>query len=127
MARPYPRHISGVWWLARWPYRIFLARELSAVFMAAYMVILLVLVTKVHDGQAAFDDYLDVLQSPFMIAFHVVALLFSLLHTVTFFQAMPKGMPMQIGEEKLSDPLMIGPLYVALAAVSAVVAVIFLA
>ena len=126
MARPYPRTTSNTWWLKRWPYRIFILRELSAVFLAAYVVLLLVLVSKVHDGAKAFEDYLDVLQSPVLVAFHVVALLFMLLHTVTFFQAMPKGMPLRRGEERVPPALMIGANYVAWLVVTVIVAAIFL-
>ena len=32
MARPLPRSSSRIWWNRSWPYRIFLLRELSAVF-----------------------------------------------------------------------------------------------
>ncbi len=126
MARPYPRTVSNTWWLKRWPYRIFMLRELSAVFVAAYVVLLLVLVTKVHDGASAFEGYLDFLQSPVLIAFHVVALLFVMLHGVTWFQAVPKGLPLRRGEERVPPALMIGASYVGWLVVSAVVAAIFL-
>ena len=126
MARPYPRTVSNTWWLKRWPYRIFMLRELSAVFVAAYVVLLLLLVTKVHDGAAAFEGYLDFLQSPLLIAFHVVALLFVMLHVITWFQAVPKGLPLRRGEERVPPALMIGSSYVGWLAVSVVVAAIFL-
>ncbi len=126
MARPYPRTVSYTWWLKRWPYRIFMLRELSAVFVAAYVVLLLVLVMKVHDGAAAFQDYLDFLQSPVLIAFHVVALLFVILHAITWFQAVPKGLPLRRGEERVPPALMIGASYAGWLVVSAVVAAIFL-
>ncbi len=126
MSRPYPRTVSNLWWLKRWPYRIFMVRELSAVFAAVYAVLLLVLVTKVHDGAAAFEDYRDFLQSPVLIAFHVVALLFSLVHTVTWFQAVPKGLPLRRGEERVPPTLMIGASYFGWLLVTVVVAVIFL-
>ena len=126
MARPYPRTVSRTWWLRRWPYRIFMLRELSSVFVAVYMALLLVLTAKVHDGASAFADYLDVRQSPVLIAFHVVALLFAVLHTVTFFQAVPKGLPLRRGEERVPPALMIGANYVAWLVVTAVVAAVFL-
>lgn len=126
MARPYPRIVSNTWWLKRWPYRIFMLRELSAVLLAAYVVLLLVLVTKVHDGVAAFQDYRDLLQSPVLIAFHVVALLFALLHTVTWFQAVPKGLPLRRGEERVPPALLIGANYLAWLVVTVGVAAIFL-
>ena len=126
MARPYPRAVSNLWWLKRWPYRIFMLRELSAVFASAYVVSLLVLVMKVHDGAEAFQDYLDVLQSQVLIAFHVIALLFALLHTVTWFQAVPKALPLRRGEERVPPALMIGCSYLAWLVVTLIVTLIFL-
>ncbi len=126
MARPYPRSVSNTWWLKRWPYRIFMLRELSAVFLAAYVVLLLVLVTKVHDGAAAFEGYLDFLQSPVLIAFHVVALLFVMLHAITWFQAVPKGLPLRRGEDRVPPAAIIGASYGGWLVVSVVVAAIFL-
>lgn len=126
MARPFPRTVSKTWWLDRWPYRIFMLRELSAVFVAAYVVLLLVLVMKVHDGAVAFEDYLDVLQSPLLIAFHLVAFLFALLHTITWFQAVPKGLPLRRGEERVPPQLLIGASYGAWLVATVVVAAIFL-
>ncbi len=126
MARPYPRTVSNTWWLKRWPYRIFMLRELSAVFVAAYVVLLLLLVTKVHDGASAFEGYLDFLQSPVLIAFHVVALLFVMLHDFTWFQAVPKGLPIRRGEERVPPAAIIGASYAGWLVVSVVVAAIFL-
>ena len=126
MARPYPRTVSKTWWLKRWPYRIFMLRELSAVFVAAYVVLLLVLVTKVHDGASAFEGYLDTLQSPGLIGFHVVALLFVMLHAITWFQAVPKGLPIRRGEERVPPAAIIGASYAGWLVVSVVVAAIFL-
>ena len=126
MAGPLPRRHSNTWWLRRWPYRIFMLREWSASFVAVYVVLLLVLVQRVNDGLTAYEGYLDFLQSPPLIAFHVVALLFALLHTATWFQAVPKGLPLKRGETRVPPMLMIAGSYAAWAAVSAVVALIFL-
>ena len=126
MAGPLPRRHSNAWWLKRRSYAVFMAREWSALFVAIYVVLLLLLVAKVDAGERAFDDYVDVLQSPPLIVFHVVALLFALLHTVTWFQAMPKGLPLRRGEEPVPPVLMIGANYVVWAVVSAVVAAVFL-
>ena len=126
MPRPYHRPHSNTWWLKRRPYFVFMMREWSAVVVAVYVVLLLVLVAKVRDGQEAYEGYVDFLQSPVLIAFHIVALLFALLHTITWFQAVPKALPLRRGEELVSPVLMIGANYVAMAAVSVVVAAIFL-
>ena len=126
MPNPYHRTPSNTWYLARWPYRIFILREWSATFMYIYMLLLLGLMQKVLTSEAAYHDYVDFLKSPLLIAFHVVALLFTLLHTVTWFQAVPKAMPVRRGEDKVPAVLMIAPAYVTMLGVSVVVAAIFL-
>ena len=126
MPTPYPRQHSNGWWLRRRPYAVFMAREWSSVFAAIYVVLLLVLVAKVNDGRGAYGDYVDFLQSPLLYAFHAVALLFALLHTVTWFAAVPKGLPLWRGEERVSPALMIGGNYVVWAGASVVVAAVLL-
>jgi succinate dehydrogenase subunit C len=124
---PYPRQHSKTWFVKRWPYRIFVLRELSAVFLAAYTVILLVLVHKVHDGERAVQGFEKTLKSPGMLALNCVILLFALLHTVTWFQAVPKALPLRRGEAKVSPQLLIGGHFVAMLALSAALIILALA
>jgi len=123
---PYPRQHSKTWFLKRAPYVLFVLRELSAVFMAGYVVLVLVLVTKLHDGKGAYRSFEHTLKSPGLVIFTSVALLFALLHTATWFQAVPKALPVRRGEYKVPPPLLIGAHYVAMIAVSAIVLVITL-
>lgn len=123
---PYPRQRSKAWFLKRWPYRIFVLRELSAVFLAAYTVLLLVLVHKVHDGPHAFRDFERTLNSPGLLTLNSVILLFALLHTVTWFQAVPKALPLRRGEAKVPPRLLIGAHYVAMLALSAILIILAL-
>ena len=125
MAQPLPRKKSNIWWNRSGPYRIFLLRELSAVFIAIYMILLLVLVQQVRDGADSFQDYLSVLQTPILLVLHVVVLSFALLHTVTWFQAVPKGLPLKIGEYRVPPVQLIAGNYVIWAIVSVIVLVVF--
>jgi fumarate reductase subunit C len=124
---PYPRQHSHTWFLKRWPYRIFMLRELSSVFLAAYVVVLLLLMTKVHDGRHAFNGIDQTLKSPGLLVFNCVVLLFALLHSLTWFQAVPKALPLRRGETKLPAPLLIGAHWVLMLVLSAAVLVIALA
>lgn len=126
MVGPYPRQHSSTWFLKRWPYRIFMLRELSSIFLAAYVVMLLVLVTKVHDGRHAFTGLRHTLHAPGWLAFNGVVLLFALLHTVTWFQAVPKALPLRRGENKVPPPLLIGMHYGLMLVLSAAVLIVAL-
>ena len=122
----YPRQASNTWFMTRWPYRIFLLRELSGVFLAGYTILLLILVAKVHDGPAAFANFRDTLQSPWLIVFNSLALLFALLHTVTWFQAMPKVLPLRYARDPRLPFVLAGINYLMLLVVSAIVLVLVL-
>jgi fumarate reductase subunit C len=97
-------------------------RELSSVFIAVYAVWFLFLLRKLSEGQEAFSVYVEELRSPGCIAFHIVALAFAILHTVTWFQATPRAMVIRRGEDRLPDSAIILPNYVAWLVISAVVA-----
>jgi fumarate reductase subunit C len=123
---PYPRQQSNTWYLKRWPYRLFMLREFSSVFLAGYMIVLLVVVLRVHDGPRAYHDMVQTLRSPGMVIFSVIALLFTLLHTVTWFLAVPSALQLRIGEEKVPPRLVIAGAYGALLVVSGLILLVFL-
>jgi fumarate reductase subunit C len=102
-------------------------RELSSEFLAAYVVVLLLLVSKVHDGHHAFTGMQQTLKSPGMLVFNSVVLVFALLHTATWFQAVPKALPLRRGEEKVSPVLLVGMHYGLMLVLSAGVLTIALA
>jgi fumarate reductase subunit C len=122
----YPRQTSNTWYLKRWPYRIFMLREFSAVFLAFYMVLMLVVVMKVHNGRGSFEQFADTLKSPWLIAVNTIALLFALLHTVTWFQAVPSAVQLRRGEERVPPRLLIGAAYAVLLGVTAIVLIVVL-
>jgi fumarate reductase subunit C len=101
-------------------------RELSAVFVAAYMVLLLVLVTQVHNGRHSVTNFENTLRSPGLLMFTSIALIFALLHSITWFQAVPKALPLRRGENKVPPALLIGAHYVAMLALTAIILIIVL-
>jgi fumarate reductase subunit C len=101
-------------------------RELSGVFLAGYTILLVLLVANVHDGSASFIDFRATLRSPVLIVFNVLAFLFALLNTVTWFQAMPKALPLRYGRDHRVVLALAGVNYLMLLALTAVVLVIVL-
>ena len=91
--RRYKRPMSRTWWLKNPRYALFILRESSAVFMVVFVLIYLVQFVKLGSGEASYNAYLDLMDSPLWIAIHVVVLAFALLHTVTWINLMPKGLP----------------------------------
>ncbi len=113
------RPISTWWWLRKRTYFVFVMRELSSLFVAWFVLFLLVLVRAVSQGEAAYEDFLDWAASPVVVVVNVVAFLFILLHTVTWFGVTPQAMALQVRGKRVPAPLVIGAQYVGLAVVSA--------
>jgi fumarate reductase subunit C len=85
-------------------------REFTAVFVAAYCVLLLLIVWHIkkssHPG-VAYDDIMARLQTPWSVAFHFLALLAAMFHTVTWFALVPKVLVVRLGEDKLPPILLV--------------------
>jgi fumarate reductase subunit C len=126
MPGPLPRAKSNAWWNRSWAYRLVLLRELSSVFVAAYIVLLLVLVTQVRDGKGAFNDYLDLLESPLFWIIHAVILGFVQLHTSTWFRLTPKALGSKVAGKPVPSQLLVFGMYALWAGASIVVLAAFL-
>jgi fumarate reductase subunit C len=97
--------------MKRGPYFQFMMRELSSLFVGTYVVLLVILLYKLSQGREAYEGFRDLLCSPLLILFHLIALGFSLLHTFTWFNASPKAMVLMRGEEKVPPMALILPNY----------------
>ncbi len=126
MSKPYIRPMPASWWLKNRHYFWFMMREFSAVFIALYCVILLVMLAQMKTGgvspESAFDDMLSHLQTAWSVGFHFIALLFALYHTFTWFNLVPQAMPVRLGEERVPSVLLVAPNYVLWVALSAALA-----
>ena len=120
-ALTYTRPISTWWWLRKRNYFIFVMRELSSLFVAWYVVFLLILLVALGNGEAAYADFLDWADSPVIVVINVVAFAFIVLHTVTWFAVTPQAMAPQVRGKPVPPALVIGAQYAALAVVSAFV------
>ena len=104
--RPYVRSMDG-WW-RRDPYFVkYMAREVTAIFVAAYAVVLLVGLVRLGQGQAAYEGWLAALKSPLSLVFHLILLATFVYHTWSWFNIMPKTMPIMFVGGKRVQPGMI--------------------
>jgi fumarate reductase subunit C len=91
--RGYVRSMDG-WW-RRNPYFVrYMAREATAVLVAAYAFVLLIGLICLARGEAGYDAWLDALSKPWSLALHVLLLVVFVYHTWSWFQIMPKTMPL---------------------------------
>jgi fumarate reductase subunit C len=117
--RPYMRPMDG-WW-RRNPFFIrYMAREATAVLVVAYATVLLVGVLRLAQGESAYNAWLASLRSPWSVAFHIVLLVNFVYHTWSWFQIMPKTMPMIVIRGKNLQPAVITAAGLVAAAVASV-------
>lgn len=106
--RPYVRPMDN-WWM-RDPFFVrYMVREFTAVFVAAYAVVLLFGLVRLSQGEAAFNGWLQYLKTPWMLVFHVIVLATFVYHTWSWFSIMPKTMPiMFVGGKRLQPGTITG-------------------
>ncbi|MGY1619733.1 hypothetical protein ACI797_23575 [Geodermatophilus sp. SYSU D00691] len=113
----HPR-VSTWWWTRKRTYLVFVLRELSSVFIAWFVLYLLLLVYAAGQGEAAYERFLDWAAAPWVIALNAVALVFVLLHTVTWFSLTPQAMEVRIDGRRVPRFHIIAGQYTGLVVVS---------
>ena len=114
--------VSTYWWLTRWSYLTFILRELSSIFIAWFVVYLLLLVRAVTQGDARYQQFLDWSASPVVLLLNLVSLGFIVLHTITWFNLAPKALVARVRGERVPESWIAASNYVAWALSSALVA-----
>jgi len=109
------------WWLTQPRYVRYMAREVSCIFIGAYTGLIVVGLLRLADGADAWNGFIQALQTPQGLIFHLAALAFALYHTTTWFNVTPKAMPVQLGEFQLPGGVIIAAHYGGWALLSALV------
>ena len=109
--RWYRPRVSTYWWIGSWRYSLFILRELTSVAVAWSMGVLLLFLRALHSGPDAYQRFMESLRSPWWIALNGIALVFLLLHTITWFNLAPRAMPVRLGGKRLPEVLVAAPNY----------------
>jgi fumarate reductase subunit C len=120
--KTYRAHLPILWWLRRRSYLLFVVRELSSVFVAWFVVFLLLLVVSIARGEEAYRRFLDWSANPVVLAVNIVALLFVVYHALTWFNLAPKAMILNVRGRRVPPPLVAFAHFGAWLVVSIVVA-----
>ncbi|MEV2218284.1 fumarate reductase subunit C [Nocardia vinacea] len=124
--RLYRKPVSTFWWLRRRSYLIFVLRELSSVFVAWFVVFLLLLVHAVSSGSDEYQRFLSWSASGWVVVLNTIALLFVLLHTVTWFDLAPKAMVVRVRNRPVAPVVIVGLHYLLWGLVTAIVLLVVL-
>ena len=103
MKARYQTPMKPSWFMSRPGFRKFMIREVTAFFVASYVMFLLVWLYQLRQGDYA--SMIEVARSPLSVVFHFVVLLAALYHSITWFNLTPQIMPVYLGEERVPGPL----------------------
>jgi fumarate reductase subunit C len=114
--------VSLFWWVHRRSYLLFVLRELSSVFVAWFVVFLLLMISAVHRGAGSYEQFLEWSARPWVLALNLVALAFVLLHAITWFNLAPQALVVRVRGQRLPPRAVAAGHFAAWAVASAVVA-----
>jgi fumarate reductase subunit C len=119
--RWYRRPISTWWWLGKRTYLAFILRELSSIFVAWFVIFMLLLVRAIGQGDAEYQRFLDRVDHPLVVLLNLVALAFVTFHMVTWFDLTPQAMVVRVGGQRIRPSWIMASQYAAWLIVSAFV------
>ena len=102
-------------------YFLVFTREISSVFIALQLILMLLLVHKAGQLPADYEAYLEFLWNPGMVIFHSVSILFALWHTYTWFNLLPQAIAIRVMGRKIPGILLVAPQFGAWIIVSGLV------
>jgi fumarate reductase subunit C len=82
------------WWRRDPFFMRYMARETTAFAVAVYAIILCVGIHRLAQGEAAWNDWLAALRTPWSLLLHAVLLIAMGVHAKSWFAIMPKTIPM---------------------------------
>lgn len=114
------QRLSTYWWLGKWPYVKFILREISSVFVAWFVIYLLLLVRAVARGSDAYSGFLAFSAHPVVLTVNVLSFFFITFHALTWFAVAPQAIVAHMGTKKVPPVLIAASHYGAWLVVSAV-------
>jgi fumarate reductase subunit C len=113
--------MSTYWWLGKWPYVKFILRELSSIFVAWFVIFLLIMISMVSAGPAGYERFLAFAAHPVVLAVNVLTLFFIAFHAFTWFALAPRAMVVHLGKKRVPPGFILAANYAGwIAATSAV-------
>lgn len=97
----YVPSLPRFWFMKRQSYIRYMVRELTCVWIGAYVAALAVGLLRLAQGPAAWEGFWQAFASPQGVVFQMVAFAFTVYHTVTWFDLAPSTMPVWRGETQV--------------------------
>jgi fumarate reductase subunit C len=118
--QPYVRPISKTtWYMRNGRYKRYMLREVTCLLVGFYCLLTLWGLAALAAGPDRWNGFLESQQNLLMVIVHATALVYYLVYmTFDWFKLAPKAMPVQLGEKKLPDRVIVIGHYAAWVVVS---------
>lgn len=117
---PLHQPVSNFWWLQSGSYFAFFLREASCMFVAWFVVYLLLMVQAISQGDASYQEFLTWSARGWVVLLNMVSFLFLVYHAITFFDAAPQALVVHVGRKRVPGQLIGVSHYLGWLAVSVV-------
>ena len=124
--RAYQPSMAATWWLKKASYFLFMMREFSSIFIAAFVLLFMCELYLLSEGAQTYEQFRESLRKPGYVTFFVFAFLFSIYHTITWFGAASKIQVVRLGSWTVPPAMVTGGAVAAWVVVSAAIAVVCL-
>lgn len=117
--KPYKPQLSRTcWFMTHARYKTYMLHEISSIFVAIYSIILIVGLFRLGSGQQAWESWLAGVTSPIGVIFNLIAFVFFVIHTTSWFKAVPQATRIMRGDEVLPGNILVSAHYGIFAVVS---------
>lgn len=120
----YRPEMPATWWLRSRRYFLFMMRELSSVFVAAYVLLFAYELFLLSKGEAVIGLFQESLRGPGFVAFYAIAFVFACYHTITWFQAAAQIQVVKLGSWTMPGWMMTAGALGAWVVISVAVAIV---
>ena len=121
--QPYVRPVSKTtWYMRNGRYRKYMLREVTCILVGLYSFLMIWALAALSVGTPErWEAFLTSQQNGFMVGFHAFALIYFLVYmSFDWFKLAPKAMPVQFGETKVGDGVIVLAHYIVWARASLV-------
>ena len=119
--KPYRTTPGRMWFMRTREYRAYAVREFSSVVVGFFALDLMVGLVSIQRGQASWEWWVTLQTRPLNVVLTAIAIVMSLVHATTWFQATPKIIKIRRGTHYVADGWVVAAQYVLLVAFGVVV------
>lgn len=123
----YQKPVTTFWWLRSRAHLLFALREFSCLFVAGFVVYLLMLADAVYAGETQYRHFVTASGNGWILAINGTAALFLLTHTITWFNQTPQAVVVRLRGQRVARRWIMASIYLLWALLSASAILIVLA